>query len=180
MKALTIEINTNTINEIDIQMQANSVYTFFNSILTDELFTLKDHVIYTDSNALSDAKEAYFIGEQLLLGDALIVSRNDFNDSDVKIKKDELSLLLKTEMSDFYKEALSLLSQTDMTLYKTFDITKNNETISLNLEWTLYTFNIADDATKSYFLSELQKEIKTETNIEQFIIKLSQLAVNAI
>jgi len=180
MKALTIDAQTNSIKEVDIQMQANSVYTFFSSILIDEVSTLKDHIIYTDANALSEKKKAYFIGEQLLLGDALILAREDFNDSDVVIKKEELSSLIKDDVNEFYKKALNLLAKTDINLYRTFEVDKKGEAISLNLEWTLYTFNIADDATKEYFLNELGKSVEVKESVEAFIVKISQLAVNSI
>lgn len=75
MQVLTINAETFTIESQDMQMQANCIYSFFDSILIDELETLNKHVIYTDANALSEGKPAYFIGEQLLLCDALVIGR---------------------------------------------------------------------------------------------------------
>jgi len=179
MKALTIRPQQETVEEIEIEMKANSVYTFFSSILIDELETLQKHVIYTDANALSEGKKAYFIGEQLVIGDALIVGRYDFDDVDVLITKEELVSLISYNLSDFYKQALELLSTTDINLYRTFEVEKNNEKIALNCEWVLYTFNIADERTKAYFLQELQKVLQQNESVENYMAKMAQLAMNA-
>ena len=53
MRALSVDATTKEIKEIDIEIQANSVYTFFNSISIDEFSILKEHMIYADANALS-------------------------------------------------------------------------------------------------------------------------------
>jgi len=179
MKALTIRPQQEAVEEIEIEMKANSVYTFFSSILIDELETLQKHVIYTDANALSEGKKAYFIGEQLVIGDALIVGRYDFDDVDVLITKEELVSLISYNLSDFYKQALELLSTTDINLYRTFEVEKNNEKIALNCEWVLYTFNIADERTKAYFLQELQKVLQQNESVENYMAKMAQLAMNA-
>jgi len=178
MKTLEIYPDTKEIKSSDIQMQANSVYTFFSSILIDELITLNKHIIYTDANALSEKKRAYFLGEQLLIGDALILGREDFNDTDVSIKEDELLSLINYEVPKFYQDVLELLSSTDINLYRTFEVEKNSEKIALNTEWVLYTFNIADDRTKEYFLTELKKSIVSNANVEKYIQKMAQLAMN--
>ena len=68
-------------------MQADTVYSFFNSILIDEHTTLKDHTIYTDANALSQSKKAFFIGEQLLLGDVLITGVSQTGDTDASMAR---------------------------------------------------------------------------------------------
>ena len=152
MKALTIDNQTQEVKEIELNMAANTLYTFFSSILIDELYTIKEHVIYSDANALSEKKNAYFIGEQLVIGDALVFAREDFNDTDVKIKQEELSSLINTEVNSFYTEVLELLSSTDINLYKTFEVEKSGQKIALSSEWVLYTFNIADERTKEYFI----------------------------
>ena len=178
MKTLEIYPDTKEIKSSDIQMQANSVYTFFSSILIDEIITLNKHIIYTDANALSEKKRAYFLGEQLLIGNALILGREDFNDTDVSIKEDELLSLINYEVPKFYQDVLELLSSTDINLYRTFEVEKNSEKIALNTEWVLYTFNIADDRTKDYFIIELKKTINNKEDVEKFIQKMAQLAMN--
>jgi len=178
MKALIINHETKELQEQEIEMQANTLYTFFSSILIDELEALNEHVIYSDANALSENKTPYFIGEQLVLGDALVLGRYDFDDVDVKIKKEELQTLINYEVNDFYKEVLSLLSQTDINLYRTFEVQKNGENIPLNSEWVLYTFNIADERTRAYFIDELKKVLAAEENVEAYMQKMAQLAMN--
>jgi AAA+ ATPase superfamily predicted ATPase len=56
MKAFSTNATTKEVKELDIQMQANSVYTFFSSILIDELGTINKHMIYVDANALCEGK----------------------------------------------------------------------------------------------------------------------------
>jgi hypothetical protein len=179
MKALTIDIQNKNIKEIDIEMTANTVYSFFSSILIDDLATLKDHTIYTDANALSDSKQAYFIGEQLLIGDALITGRSPHGDLDITIPTKDLEELISYEVNQFYTETISLLSQTDINLYRSFELSKNGERMNLNAEWVLYTFNIADERTREYFLNELGKNISSTENAEAFIQKMAGLALNA-
>lgn len=179
MKALSINAQTKTIEEIEIEMQANTTYTFFGSILIDELPGLNKHMIYADANALSDNKSAYFIGEQLVLGDALIVGKEEYTDLDATITKEELTSLVKTELNEFYKTALQHLTPTDINLYRTFQVSKDNETLALNTEWVLYTFNIADDRTKEYFLNELEKALKIGQNPQEYMQKMAGLALKA-
>ena len=178
MKALTINPQTKEISEVDIEMKANTIYTFFSSILIDELESINEHIIYTDANALSEKKKPYFIGEQLVLGDALILGRFDFDDMDVKIPKEELATLINYEVNKFYQKVLEQLSSTDINLYRTFEVEKNGEKIALNTEWVLYTFNIADDRTKEYFINELQKVLDKGESVEAYMQKMAQLAMN--
>ena len=179
MQALSINHITQEVQEQDITMAANTVYTFFSSILIDELSSLKEHVIYTDANALSEKKTPYFIGEQLILGDALIVGREDFNDVDVQITKKELASLINSNINEFYKEVLDLLANTDVNLYRTFTVEKSGEKIALNIEWVLYTFNIADERTQNYFIDALKKVLEAKDNVTNYMQKMAQLAMNA-
>ena len=179
MKALSIDAQTQEVQAQELNMAANTLYTYFSSILIDELSSIKEHVIYTDANALSEKKPAYFIGEQLIIGDALVFGREDFNDADAKITKEELSSLINPKLNAFYSESLELLSTTDLNLYRTFEVEKNGERIALNAEWVLYTFNIADERTKEYFINELKKALDAGENAEAYMQKMAQLAMNA-
>ena len=178
MKALSINPLTQEIEDLDIEMKANTLYTFFSSILIDELESMNEHVIYADANALSEKKPAYFLGEQLIIGDALILGRFDFDDIDAKITKEELASLLTYEVNDFYTTVLELLASTDINLYRTFEVEKNGEKIALNTEWVLYTFNIADERTKEYFINELQKVLDAGESVKAYMQKMAQLAMN--
>jgi hypothetical protein len=179
LKALTINPGTKEIEEIEIEMKANTVYSFFNSILIDELPTLNQHIIYSDANALSLKKEPFFLGEQLILGKALIVGQRGMEEVDASIPAEELASLIDYEVNDFYRDSLALLSQSDINLYRTFDLQKGTETIPLNIEWVLYTFNMADERTKEYFLNELEKALDAKEDITEHLKKMAQLALNA-
>ena len=179
MQALSIHPEIQEIKTIEIEMKANSVYSFFNSILIDEVETLQQHLIYTDANALSENKKAYFLGEQLLIGDALIIGKNGLEEVDTTISKQDLKALINYHVEKFYLDALALLAQSDINLYRTFNVKQGNEPLALSCEWVLYTFNIADDKTKDYFLQELQKVLDSASNVEEYIQKMAQLAVNA-
>lgn len=179
MTALTIKPHENSIEEIEIEMQPNTVYTFFSSILIDELPTIDKHVLYTDANALSNNKKPFFIGGQIVVGDVLILGRNNFEDIDVSIPIKDLETLIDYDVPQFYLDALELLAQTDINLYRTFEVDYKGEKIQLNAEWVLYTFNIADNATKEYFINELKKVIEEKGDVEAYIVKMAQIAINA-
>lgn len=179
MKAFSINAITKEVKELDIEMKANSVYTFFSSILIDELETLNKHMIYVDANALAEKKSPYFIGEQLILGDALIVGKEEFTDLDATISKEELESLVQESVSDFYTKSLELVAATDLNLYRQFRVIHQGEDLVLNSEWVLYTFNMADDRTKEYFLEELEKALSASQTPESFMQKMAGLALNA-
>ena len=179
MKALSIDASTGEVKELDITMEANTVYSFFNSILIDELGTINNHQISTDANALSNKKPAYFVGEQLLIGDALITGKEEFTDVDATIPAEELRSLIKTDVPEFYKKSLELLADTDLNLYRTFTMKKDDESMTLNTEWVLYAFNMADEKTQGYFLDHLKKVVDAKDNVEEYMHKMAGLAINA-
>lgn len=178
MKAYSINADNASVKELDITMEANTVYTFFDSILIDELNTLNAHQIHTDANALSNKKEAYFLGEQLLIGEALIIGQKGLTEADASIKQDELASLISKNVSQFYKETLALLALTDINLYRTFTLEKGTEKMSLNVEWVLYAFNMADEKTQEYFLEHLKNALDNKQNIEKYMHKMASLAIN--
>ena len=179
MNALTINPDTKQLEEIDIEMKANTVYSFFNSILIDELSTLNQHIVYADANALEEKAKAYFLGEQLILGKAMIIGKVGMQESDVHIAKEALQELISYEINDFYSDVLALLSQSDINLYRTFEIQQEEETLQLNTEWVLYTFDMADERTKEYFINELQKSLDANEETFEYLKKMAQLAINA-
>ena len=179
MQFLAIEASSGEVSELELQMQANTLYTYFDSILIDELMPLNGHVVYSDANALSEKKKAYFIGEQLVLGDALICARDDFEDRDVVISKEALESAITKDVSAFYITVLEILSQSDINLYKLFEVSRADETLQLNTEWVLYTFNIADSKTREYFIQELQNVLQSDGNVMEYMQKMATLAMNA-
>lgn len=174
MKIVTIYADKNEVDTKDVQLQANTIYSFFNSILIDEVTTLKNHIIHTDAEALFQDKKPYMLGSQLLVGDALIIGQNGLQECDATITEDEVKKLLNYNLPQFYIDVLKVLADTDINLYKNFEVQKNGENIMLNTEWVLYTFNIADDKTKEYFLTELKKSTDKFVTIQ----KMAQLAMN--
>jgi len=179
MNTISIDPATQKIEHLDIEMKANTIYSFFNSILIDELSTLKQHTIYTNANALSEMQKPFFLGEQLIIGKALIVGLNGMEEIDATITSEQLKELLDFEVNAFYSDALILLAQSDINLYRTFDVMQGDETLALNAEWVLYTFNMADERTKEYFLTELQKSLDAKEEVSSFMKKMAQLALNA-
>jgi hypothetical protein len=179
MKAFSVSPQTQEVKELDIVLEANTVYSFFNSILIDELGVIDKHMIYTDAEAISKGEKPFFIGEQLLVGEALIVGKNGIEDSEAIIPKEDLASLVNYDVSAFYIEVLELLQPTDINLYRVFELSKNGEDIQLNTEWVLYVFNIADERTQEYFKVELQKAIELDVNILEHMQKMAQLALNA-
>ncbi len=178
MRLLHINPQTRSIEEIELKIEANTFYTFFGSILIDELPIINSHTVYTDANALSEKKTPFFIGEQIVMGEALVLGRNGLEEVDATITKEQLASVISYEVSDFYEKALTLLSQTDENLYKVFRIPHNGEEMDLNITWVLYFFNIADERTKEYFLNELEKAIGDKT-VAPFMEKMATAALKA-
>jgi hypothetical protein len=179
MKAYSINPLTKEVKEIDIEMQVNTVFTFFNSILTDELSAIDKHTIHTDANAVSENKEPFFIGEQLVVGNALIIGKDGLYDTQVTIPHDDLKSLINYDIPTFYKDALNLLQNTNINLYRIFEVTKEEEDIKLNTEWVLYVFNMADAKTKEYFLEELKKAVDAQKDIAVHMQNMAILALRA-
>lgn len=178
MQVFSINPQTQQVQTLEIQAQANTIYSFFNSILIDESLELKDHNIYTDANALESLQVPFFLGEQLLLGTALITGRLNSTDTNASIPLASLQDLISYDVNSFYTDTLKILSQTEVNLYRRFYVTQGNQKIELTIEWVLYTFNIADEKTKQYFLDALEKALK-ENTIQKTLEHMAQLAMNA-
>ena len=179
MKAYSIDPQTQSIKELDIIVEANTTYSFFNSILIDESESIAQHVIYSDAQALDAEKKPFFIGGELFVGEVLILGREDFADKEVSIPQDELELLVNYEVLPFYVDVLALLKEQDINLYRLVEITHKGEKTSYNIETLLRTFNIADERTKEYFTTELQKVISQKSNVQEYMSKMALLALQA-
>ena len=179
MRFLHIDPLQQSVEEMDLKMEANTLYTFFSSILIDELPTLHNHTIYTDANALSNRKTPYFIGDQIVVGEALVLGRNGFEEVDATLSKEDLSLLVRYDVPRFYKDVLDLLASTDANLYRAFYVEHNGENMELNIAWVLYFFNIADERTKEYFIDELKKVVETQGDVVAFMQKMAKAALRA-
>ena len=180
MRALSVNGENQELKEIDIELQANTVYTFFNSIAIDEFNIINKHIIYSDSNALEQKKTPYFIAEQLVLGDSLILGHENMIDDEATIPLAKLESLINYDVSEFYKEVLNLIADSEINIYSAFEIRHKEENIQLNTEWLLHTFNMADDKTKEYFIDELKKVVGDKAKVEEHIYKMTGLALRAI
>ena len=180
MKAYSISPTSKEIRELDIDIQANTVFTFFNSILTDESTILDKHTVFSDGNAISKNSQPFFIGELLMVGEALILGKDGFLDTEATISKDDLESLINYEVPSFYMEALKLMQESNINLYKVFEAVKDDETLSLNSEWVLNVFNMADDKTKKYFLNELKKAVEAKKEMTTHMHTMASLALKAI
>ena len=179
MRLLHIDPIKQKIEQMELKVEANTFYTFFSSLLIDELPTLAGHTIYLDGNALSERKTPYFIGDQIVLGEALILGRNGFEEVDATLQKEQLSTLVRYDVPQFYKDALDLLSNTEVNLYRAFKLEHNGEEMELNIAWVLYFFNIADERTKAYFVDELAKTIERSEDVVEFMQKMAKAALRA-
>ncbi len=180
MKAYSVSPQAKELKELEIELQANTVYSFFNSISTNELDILDKHTIYSDANAISTLKTPFFIGEQLIVGDALILGKNGFLDTEVTIPIDDLKPLINYDVSSLHVDALTLLKDSDINLYKVFEVSKDGENIQLSTEWVLHVFSIADSKTQEYFLAELKKAIDSKQDIFEYMQKMATIALNAM
>ncbi len=180
MKAYTIDPNSREVKEIDIEMQANTVFTFFSSIFTDELLTLDKHTIYSDGNAISKNMRPFFLGEQLVIGNALIFGKEGLFDTDAVIPRNDLDSLVSYDVTPFYTDVLNMMKDSDINLYRIFEVTKEQEDIKLNTEWVLHVFNMADSKTKEYFLDELKKALEGKKDIFVHMQNMAILALNAM
>ena len=178
MRLIHIDPMKKTVEDIELKIEANTFYTFFSSILIDELPTLNNHTIYLDANALSEKKTPYFIGDQIVIGEALILGRNGFEEVDATLSLDEVRTLINYNVSQFYLDVLELLSQTDINLYRAFYVEHNGQNMELNISWVLYFFNIADERTKEYFINELSKTIQAKEDVVAFMQKMAKAALN--
>ena len=179
MNILSINPETQNIENQTFDGQVNSIYTFFNSILVDNSHALNEHIIYTDGNAQISTHTPYFIGEQLFMGKALVIGLNGFEECDTKISSQQLELLINYDVNIFYKKALNALAVENLNLYTIFEVSDNGEPLHVSYEWVIYTFNMADEKTQEYFLNALNTTIIEKKSVAETFQKMAQLAVNA-
>lgn len=176
MNIYIVKPKTKEIQTSDFDGQMTSIYTYFNSLLVDNSTVLNNHVIYT--NAQHTDESIFFIGEQLFIGDALILGLNGFEETDASIQQDDLSPLISFAVNDFYKQALRPLFDFEININDSFYV-KDDEDMQINFEWVIYTFNKADEKTKQYFLDEMKKACIDKETTKQYFNKMAQLAVDA-
>ena len=179
MNTFIITPDTKTLTTFEYDGQVNSIYTLFSSILIDSSDSLKQHTIHTDAYATDNGETPFFIGEKLFLGRALVCGINGYEEVSASITQDELLELINYEVNDFYLHCLSALSQAKISINQTFNISHNDEKIQLSYEWVIFTFNMADLRTQSYFLDKLDDVIAKKENIGAYFQEMAKLALNA-
>ena len=125
MKLLHIDPITKSVKELELKVEANTFYTFFSSILIDEFPIDANHTLYSNANALSENKTPYFVADQIVLGEALVLGNNGYEEVDATLTPAQLESMIRFDVSDFYKKALFLLAKTDENLYKAFYVEHN-------------------------------------------------------
>jgi hypothetical protein len=180
MKTYIIDPDTKAITTHEFDGQLNSIYTLFNSILIDTSHELHQHVIYSDEYAIDHKRTPFFIADKLFLGRALVCGINGLEEEDVKISIGELEALIRYEINDFYTQCLAVLQQAKMNFNTHFTITHNNESADLSYEWVIYTFNMADERTQSYFLDKLHETLDQNGDIDAYFQNMAQRAVEAM
>ncbi len=176
---ITPDTRTVTIHEYDAQV--NSIYTLFSSILIDSSDSLKQHIIHTDGYATDNSETPFFIGEKLFLGRALVCGLNGHEEVDTTITQEELSQLINYEVNDFYLRSVSALSQAKISINQNFKVSLDDEEdkVQLNYEWVIFTFNMADLRTQSYFLDKLDDVIAKNEDIGSYFQEMARLALQA-
>ncbi len=177
MNIYVIKPHTKEIQTTEFDGQITNIYTYFDSLLVDTSTILENHIIYT--NAQHTNENMFFIGDQIFIGDALILGLNGFEETDITIKQNELQSLISYDVNDFYKQALRPVLDFEININDTFSVKDNDEDIQINFEWVIYTFNKADEKTQRYFLDEMKKTCTDKENSNRYFQKMAQLAVNA-
>lgn len=178
MKAFLIDPETKTVTEQDYDGQPNSLFTLFRSLLVDSSELLNSHMVYSSEEAFEKGEKGFFLGEKLLIGKVLVTGRSGLEDTDAVIGRDELYALTLFELPAFYQEVLRLLPK-DFSFSERYGLMFGEESGLVSPEWVFYVFNMADDATKSYFLEHLENTDKKAEAVHGFLKKMGSLALKS-
>ena len=113
------------------------------------------------------------------MGNSLVIGQNGLEETDATITQEQLESLINYDVNMFYKKALNALATESLNLYKIFEVNDNGTPLHVSYEWVIYTFNMADEKTQSYFLNALDATIAEEKSVQEHFQKMAQLAVNA-
>ena len=179
MKALLIDPDTRGITVQEYDGQPHSLYTLFSSLLLDQHDVLHEHNVYGGADAFEQGMRPFFLGEKLLFGKAVITGRAGFEECDVSIAEAELERLVQFELPAFYRKTLTLLPK-DFIFDETYTLLIEETPQSITPEWVFYAFNMADDATKAYFLTHMEKAIAGSEDIHTYLKKMGEIAVKSM
>lgn len=178
MKAYLIDPNTSTVTEQDYDGQPNSLFTLFGSLLVDNSAILHGHMVYSAAEAFEKREKGFFLGENLLFGKVLVTGYAGYEDTDAAIGAEELHALALFELPSFYHKVLSLLPP-DFSFGERYDLSFGEESETVSPEWVFYIFNMADEATKTYFLEHLEKVGEGAAAVHDYLRKMGGLALKS-
>ncbi len=179
MKAYLIEPQTQTVSVQDFDGQPHSLYTLFGSLLVDTHEVLKRHNVYSAAEAFEKGEKGFFLGEKLLFGKTLVTGREGFEDIDAAILPEELETLVMYDLPAFYEKVLALLPK-DFSFSERYMLQAGDMQEAVNPEWVFYVFNMADEATKNYFLNHLEETVVRKNDIHAYLKKMGEIAVKSM
>ncbi len=179
MHAYLIDPESRCVTVQEYDGQPHSLYTLFGSLLVDTNEVLNEHMVYTAGEAFEKGGKPYFLGEKLLFGKALVTGYAGFEDLDAAIKKEELESLLLYDVPAFYEKILSQLPA-DFDFARKYALDANDMHEKVTPEWVFYVFNMADEATKNYFLNHLEETVTKGENLHGYFEKMANIAVRSM
>ena len=179
MKAFLIDPDTRSITEQTFDGQPNSLYTLFGSLLVDSNAVLHEHMVYSATEAFEGGEKGFFLGEKLLFGKALVTGYVGFEEIDAAITSDELVALTIFDLPEFYEETLRLLPS-EFSFDERYELTLDEIRETVTPEWVFYVFNMADSATKTYFLNQLEAAKVQGDDLHAYLKKMGTLALKSM
>ncbi|MEJ2500273.1 MAG: hypothetical protein P8Y65_03965 [Campylobacterales bacterium] len=179
MKAFLIDPDTRTVTEQNYDGQPNSLYTLFKSLLVDNHAILRDHMVFSGSEAYEKGEKGFLLGEKLLFGKTLITGYAGFEETDAAIGADELKPLVRFEIPEFYAQVLALLPA-DFSFEERYEMQLEEGVEPVTAEWVIFAFNLADTATKTYFLNHLENTVTKGEDVHAYLKKMGELAIKSM
>ncbi len=179
MKAYLIDPETQTISVQDFDGQPHSLYTLFGSLLVDTHEVLNQHNVYSATEAFEKGEKGYFLGEKLLFGKTLVTGLEGFEDIDAAITPEELRALVMYDLPAFYEKTLALLPK-DFSFSESYTMQAEGIKEIVNPEWVFYVFNMADEATKNYFLNHLEETVIQKNDVHGYLKKMGEIAIKSM
>lgn len=179
MKAYVIDPETRSVSEQEYDGQSNSLYTLFGSLLVDSHDILHEHRVYNSADAYEKSEPGFFLGEKLLFGKALVTGSDGLEDTNATIRSDVLEQISIFDLPDFYKNVLSLLP-TEFSFDETYEIEQGDFDEPVSAEWVLYVYNMADQKTQIYFITELENAIAKGETVHGYLKKMGEMAIKSM
>jgi len=179
MKAYLIDPESRSITEQFFDGQPHSLYTLFGSLLVDSHAVLHDHMVYSASEAFERGEKGFFLGEKLLFGKALVTGYAGFEELDAAIGSGELEALTMFDLPEFYEKTLRLLPP-DFSFDEQYELALEELRETVSPEWVFYVFNMADSATKTYFLNQLEAAKVQGEELHAYLKKMGNLALKSM